>query len=105
MARNDRRAGKDGIATAAPSSVSAVYEAQLAYDRGVLDGMIQAALIVRREKRFGDLSLLACDIEDVARASDDPSKCSHPFWRLDPDGRDRCRTCGTDVSHIDPMGG
>lgn len=65
------------------------------------DGLISASLIVRREGH----DLLACDLEDLARASYQPEFCEHPFWQSVAGGGEKCRTCGADVSHLDPMGG
>lgn len=47
------------------------------YDAGVRDGLRRAAVMIRRDKRFGDLSLLACDVEDAANATTDPATCTH----------------------------
>jgi hypothetical protein len=67
-----------------------------------LESVITAAARALR----GDTSpqLVATDLEDSLRWTEDPATCAHPFWNCRLDGSTVCRTCGTDTSEMEAMG-
>jgi hypothetical protein len=68
------------------------------------DGLLTAARWLRQHPDT-PAALLAADLEDLADATTDPATCPHPFWNPHPDGTVTCRSCHTDVTGREDMGG